>query len=614
MYHRALPVIRTAAGAFLCGGDTMAEIPKIRTPIVCVLGHVDHGKTSLLDRIRGSSVVDHEAGAITQHIGATLVPIDSILSMAGATGKAVIEVPGLLFIDTPGHHAFTTLRARGGALAELAILVVDINEGFQPQTREAVQILRQYRTPFVVAATKIDRIHGWRVQERALFLKTYEMQGERSRSTLEHKMYEIVGTLSEMGFSTERFDRVTDFQRTVAIVPVSAHTGEGIGDLLMVLVGLAQRFLKEDLAFSAEGAARGTVLEVKEERGLGMTLDLILFNGTLRVGDEVVVATHDGVTQTKVRSLFKPRPMKEIRVEDRFERVKEVVAAAGIKVSAPGLDDVIAGSPLYGVRGDRDQVVQQVRQEMEEIHVLLSHEGVTIKADTIGALEALSKELQDHQIGVMKAEVGPVSRHDLIEVQTIENPLHSVMLCFNTPLLPDVAELLNDPSFARVRVFRGSVIYQLINEYVAWKDEELKKKARQQFEQVVLPAKIQLLPHCVFRQSNPAVVGVRVISGKLRSGVDLADRNGRRIGHLKTMQLRQEAVAEAETGTELAISIDGPTVGRQINVHDVLYVDVPERHVKVLEHEMMENLNPALKEALAEFAALRRKENSFWGK
>jgi translation initiation factor 5B len=592
----------------------MSDTPKIRTPIVCVLGHVDHGKTSLLDRIRGSSVVDHEAGAITQHIGATLVPIDSILSMAGATGKTVIDVPGLLFIDTPGHHAFTTLRARGGALAELAILVVDINEGFQPQTREAVQILRQYRTPFVVAATKIDRIHGWRVQEKATFLKSYEQQGERSRSTLEHKMYEIVGILSENGFSSERFDRVTDFQRTVAIVPVSAHTGEGIGDLLMVLVGLAQRFLKGDLAFSAEGGARGTVLEVKEERGLGMTLDLILFDGTLRVGDEVVVATHDGVTQTKIRSLLKPRPMKEIRIEDRFERVKEVVAAAGIKVSAPGLDNVIAGSPLYGVRGDRDRVVQQVRQEMEEIHVLISEEGVTIKADTIGALEALSQELQEHHIGVMKAEVGPVSRHDLIEVQTIDDPLHSVMLCFNTPLLPDAAELLNDPSFASVRIFKGNVIYQLINEYVAWKDEELKKKARQQFEQVVLPAKIQLLPHCVFRQSNPAVVGVRVISGKLRSGVDLADKSGRRIGHLKTMQLRQEPVAEAETGTELAISIEGPTVGRQINVHDELYVDVPERHVKVMEHEMMEHLSPSLKEALAEFAALRRKDNSFWGK
>ena len=592
----------------------MADTPKIRTPIVCVLGHVDHGKTSLLDRIRGSSVVDHEAGAITQHIGATLVPIDSILSMAGVTGKAVIDVPGLLFIDTPGHHAFTTLRARGGALAELAILVIDINEGFQPQTREAVQILRQYRTPFVVAATKIDRIHGWRVQEKATFLKTYEAQGERSRSTLEHKIYEIVGILSEIGFSSERFDRVSDFQRTVAIVPVSAHTGEGIGDLLMVLVGLAQRFLKGDLAFSAEGGARGTVLEVKEERGLGMTLDLILFDGTLRVGDEVVLATHEGVTTTKVRSLLIPRPMKEIRIEDRFDRVKEVVAAAGIKVSAPGLDDVIAGSPLYGVRGDRETVVQQVRQEMEEIHVHLSEEGVTIKADTIGALEALSKELHEHHIGVMKAEVGPVSRHDLVEVQTIEDPLHSVMLCFNTPLLPDAAELLNDPSFAHVKVFRGSVIYQLINDYVAWKDEELKKKARQQFQQVVLPAKIQLLPHCVFRQSNPAVVGVRVISGKLRSGVDLADKNGRRIGHLKTMQLRQEPVAEAEAGTELAISIEGPTVGRQINIHDELFVDVPERHVKVLEHEMLENLSPSLKESLAEFAALRRKDNSFWGK
>jgi len=592
----------------------MADTPTIRTPIVCVLGHVDHGKTSLLDRIRGSSVVDHEAGAITQHIGATLVPIDSILSMAGATGKAVIDVPGLLFIDTPGHHAFTTLRARGGALAELAILVVDINEGFQPQTREAVQILRQYRTPFVVAATKIDRIHGWRVMEKATFLRTFEAQGERSRDILEHKMYEIVGTLSEIGFSAERFDRVSDFQRTVAIVPVSAHTGEGIGDLLMVLVGLAQRFLKGDLAFTAGGAARGTVLEVKEERGLGMTLDLILFDGTLRVGDEVVVATHEGVTATKVRSLLIPRPMKEIRIEDRFDRVKEVVAAAGIKVSAPGLDDVIAGSPLYGVRNDREQVIQQVRQEMEEIHVHLSEEGVTIKADTIGALEALSKELQEHHIGVMKAEVGPVSRHDIVEVQTIEDPLHSVLLCFNTPILPDAVELLNDPSFARVKVFRGSVIYQLINDYVAWKDEELRKKARQQFQQVVLPARIQLLPHCVFRQSNPAVVGVRIISGKLRSDVDLADANGKRIGHLKTMQLRQEPVAEAEAGTELAISIEGPTVGRQINVNDELYVDVPERHVKVLEHEMLENLSPSLKEALAEFAALRRKDNAFWGK
>ena len=317
----------------------------IRTPIVCVLGHVDHGKTSLLDRIRGSSVVDTEEGAITQHIGATLVPLDTIRKMSGSLGKLDIQVPGLLFIDTPGHHAFTTLRARGGALAEMAILVVDINEGFQPQTLEALEILRNAKTPFVVAATKIDRIHGWRVNENEPFQSTFAKQGERSCSLLENRIYEIVGKLSELGFASERYDRISDFQRNIAIVPVSSHTGEGIADLLMVLIGLAQRFLKQDLAFQADGPGRGTVLEVKEERGLGMTLDVILYDGTLAVGDEIMLATADDVVTTKVRSLLSPRPLREIRVEDRFDRVKSVVAAAGIKVSAPNLEAVVAGSP-----------------------------------------------------------------------------------------------------------------------------------------------------------------------------------------------------------------------------------------------------------------------------
>ncbi|HZD43036.1 MAG TPA: GTP-binding protein, partial [Methanomicrobiales archaeon] len=263
-----------------------AESSKIRTPIVAVLGHVDHGKTTLLDKIRGSSVVSTEAGAITQHIGATIVPLDTIRKMSGGMSTAGINVPGLLFIDTPGHHAFTTLRARGGALADLAILVVDINEGFQPQTIEALQILRTYKTPFVVAATKIDRVHGWRVHPDEPFQKTFSEQGERSQTVFENKLYELVGKLSDLGFSADRYDRIRDFRRTIAIVPVSGTTGEGIADILMILVGLAQRFLTEDLHYSAEGPGAGTVLEVKEERGLGMTLDVILYDGTISVGDD----------------------------------------------------------------------------------------------------------------------------------------------------------------------------------------------------------------------------------------------------------------------------------------------------------------------------------------
>ncbi|MFA7695322.1 MAG: translation initiation factor IF-2, partial [Methanoregula sp.] len=349
----------------------MAADPKIRTPIVCVMGHVDHGKTSLLDRIRGSSVVASEAGAITQHIGATIVPIEAIRKMSGSMEKIPINIPGLLFIDTPGHHAFTTLRARGGALADMAILVVDINQGFQPQTIEALQILRNCKTPFVIAATKIDRLHGWRVNRDEAFLPTFAKQNERVQNDVETKTYEIVGKLSDLGFSADRYDRVSDFRRNLAIVPVSAHTGEGIADLLMIMIGLAQRYLGDELKLSVEGPGSGTVLEVKEERGLGATLDVILYDGTLSVGDEIAMASQDDIVVTKVRSLLKPHPMKEILIEDKFEHAKSVVAAAGIKVSAPGLEKVIAGSPLFVVRGNLDELSARIKKEMQEIHVNL---------------------------------------------------------------------------------------------------------------------------------------------------------------------------------------------------------------------------------------------------
>jgi translation initiation factor 5B len=592
----------------------MAENPKIRTPIVCVMGHVDHGKTSLLDRIRGSSVVSTEVGAITQHIGATIVPIEAIRKMSGTMGKMPINIPGLLFIDTPGHHAFTTLRARGGALADMAILVVDINQGFQPQTIEALQILRNCRTPFVIAATKIDRIHGWRTNENESFLSTFAGQNDRVKTDVENKTYEIVGKLSELDFSADRFDRVSDFQRNLAIVPVSAHTGEGIPDLLLIMIGLAQRYMGDELKLSVEGPGAGTVLEVKEERGLGTTLDVILYDGTLAIGDEIAVATQGDVVVTKVRSLLKPRPMKEILVEDRFERVKSVAAASGIKVTAPNLEGVIAGSPFFVIRNNRDEVEARIRKEMTEIHVNLSDEGIAIKADTIGALEALCKELEGKGIGVMRAEVGPVSRLNLIETETVKNPMFRVLLSFNTPILPDAADMIKDPLYTEVKVFEGRVIYQLIDQYVAWRDEQKRLQEKQRFEHVVMPAKIRLLPDCVFRQSNPAVVGVRVLGGKLRSDVDLIKLDGKKVGHLKPMQLRQEAIREADPGLEVAISIEGAIVGRQISVGDDLFVDVPERHIKVLEREMVKTLNTSTQEILAQFTTMKRKGDPFWGK
>ena len=585
----------------------------LRTPIVCVLGHVDHGKTSLLDRIRGSKVVAGEAGAITQHIGATLIPLESIIKLNSNLGKINTTVPGLLFIDTPGHHAFTTLRARGGALADIAILVVDVNEGFKQQTIEALQILRNCKTPFVIAATKLDRIPGWNPTANASFIKSYANQSDAVKGTVETKMYELVGKLSELGFNSERFDRVSDFQRNLVIVPVSSMTGEGIGDLLMVMIGLAQKFLTENLKTTVEGPGIGTVLEVKEEKGLGTTLDVILYDGIISVGDEIGISSENGAVSTKVRALLQPRPMKEILVEDRFQRVKSVAAAAGVKISAPNLDGVLAGSPVRVIRGNRDEVLETINSEMQEINVKLSETGVTVRADTIGALEALSKELEEKNIPIMRAEVGPLSRRDLIEIDIMKEEEHRAVLLFNVPLLPDAAEMI-DSHESGVKVFENRVIYKLIDDYLEWRDELIRLREAKQYDSVTLPAKFTLLPGCVFRMSGPAVVGVRVLGGTLRPKVDVATRDGRVVGEIKQIKLNKENINEAKEGQEVAVSIEGVTIGRQIDVGDVLYVAVPERHVKILETEMIKSLNAGTVEALEEYTGIHRKTQPFWGK
>jgi translation initiation factor 5B len=589
----------------------MAE--HIRTPIVCVLGHVDHGKTSLLDRIRGSKVVAGEAGAITQHIGATLIPFDSIAKMSGDLGKLKTNVPGLLFIDTPGHHAFTTLRARGGALADIAILVVDVNEGFKQQTIEALQILRNCKTPFVIAATKIDKIPGWRPTPNASFKTAYKNQTERVQTECENRVYQLVGKLSDMGFNSERFDRVSDFQRNLVIVPVSSMTGEGIGDLLMIMIGLAQRYLVEGLQTTITGPGVGTVLEVKEEKGLGTTLDVILYDGIISVGDEIGIAGSEGAVSTKVRALLQPRPMKEILVEDQFMRVKSVVAAAGVKISAPNLESIVAGSPIRVIRGDHDEVLAKIDEEMQEINITLSDVGVSVRADTIGALEALSNELNAKKIPIMRANVGPLSRRDLIDISVIKEDLFKAALCFNVPLLPDAEVMVRDGE-VDVKIFSNRVIYKLIDEYLAWQDEMIRAKEAKQFETVVLPAKFSILPGCVFRMSGPAVVGVRVLGGILRPKVSVATREGKIVGEIKQIKLNKESVTEAKEGAEVAVSIDGVTIGRQIDIGETLYVAIPERHVKVLETEMLSHLNAGTVEALEEYTSIFRKTQPFWGK
>lgn len=591
----------------------MAERKDLRTPIVCVMGHVDHGKTTLLDKIRGTAIAEAEAGAITQHIGATEVPIDVIARKCGQPELVdKFVVPGLLYIDTPGHHAFTTLRSRGGALADLAIVIVDVNEGFKPQTIESLQILKRFKTPFIVVANKIDRISGWNPQKDMPFVASYNKQSEHVRNMLDNKLYELVGELYELGFSSERYDRVTDFQRNIGIIPISAVTGEGIPDVLMVLLGLAQRFLESNLHYDASGPGVGTVLEVKEEKGLGTTIDIILYDGTLRKGDTIVIGSLGEPIQTKIRAILKPRALFEIRAEDKFEKVDEVTAAIGIKVSAPNLEGALSGAPIKVATPDTiDDIAKEIREEIEQVQIPTGLTGITIKADTIGSLEALVNELTKEEIPIRKADVGDISHRDIVEVSAIEEPLYSVLIGFNVNILPDAKEKAQQSD---IKLFMSDIIYRLIDDYNDWVKEQKELSEKSISQMIVKPGRFRIMPNCTFRQSKPAVVGVKIIGGNVKTNVDIATEDGVVVGKIKGLQSEGENIGKASVGMEVAMAIEGVTVGRQVKEGDLLYANIPERHAKILEHEICDSLSADELETLEAFLEIKRRDNPFWAK
>ncbi len=579
----------------------------IRQPIVSILGHIDHGKTSIADRIRGTTVAAREAGGITQHIGATEVPLEAILKACEdlAAGKE-FKVPGLLFIDTPGHAAFVTLRARGGALADLAVLVIDINEGFRPQTVESLSIVKRFRTPFVIAANKIDLIPGWRKHEGGPLGRSLLDQSATVREALDARLYDLVGEVYKYGFSAERYDRIQDFATTIAVVPTSGKTGEGIPDLLLVLIGLAQRFLEKELR-TEEGPAEGTVLEVKEDKGLGLTVNAIIYSGLLKKGDTIVLGTTGRPAVTKVKAILKPKPLDEIRdPQDRFDSVGEVPAAAGVKIAASSLEGVVAGGPLRVVDRNLSDVTAAVAEE-SQIRVETADQGLLVIADALGSLEALAFECKAAEIPMKFARIGPISRRDVVDAATVSEPLLRAILAFNVPLLPDAKTELGT---AEVKVIQNDVIYRLIEEYEAWREERKRDLEEARRLEVNYPGKVLFLEEFVFRVSKPAIFGVRVLAGRIRPGQSLMRDDGRALGKVRSIRSGEEVQREARAGAEVAIAVEGVTVGRQVKGGDVLFVDLPARDAVALRDE---ELNADEREVLEQVAAIKRRSDPFWG-
>jgi translation initiation factor 5B len=496
--------------------------------------------------------------------------------------------------------------------------VADVNKGFEPQTIESIDILKKRKVPFVVALNKVDMVRGWRPGSN--FISEEEKKQDASvRTLLDEKIYTVVGSLSRLGYPSEAFWRVKDFTKEVAIVPVSARTGVGIPELLAVLVGMAQQYLAKRLERHASGPAKGIVLEFNEEMGLGASANVILLDGTLRQGDVIIVGKRDGAITTRIKALLLPKPLDEMRdPRDKFKPVSEVVAAAGLKITSPDLEGVLAGSPLYVFdktqgEGELDRLKSQVESEVRNAIVSnTDSHGVTLKCDTIGSLEAITDLLKKANVPIRVADIGNITRRDVIEAAAVrENDRYlGVVLGFNVKVLEDAQKESLDRS---VKVFNEPIIYNLVRSYTDWVTYQKEHEESILFNELPPVCKFQFMKGFVFRRNDPAVFGAEILAGKLKQKIPVINEEGKKVGNVHQVQESGKTIEEATVGMQVAVSINGPTIGRQINEGDIFYTDLNGNQAKQLLERFNHRLNEQEKAILDLVVAMKRKADPAYG-
>jgi translation initiation factor 5B len=496
----------------------------LRSPICCILGHVDTGKTKLLDKIRQTNVQEGEAGGITQQIGATYFPVDAIKTKVAVVNRDDsfdFKVPGLLVIDTPGHESFSNLRSRGSSLCNIAILVVDIMHGLEPQTLESMKLLRDRKTPFIVALNKIDRLYGWKKVENNGFQESLALQNKGVQNEFAKRLADTKVAFAEQGFNAELFYENKSMARFVSLVPTSAHTGEGIPDMLKLIIQLTQERMVGSLMYLSE--VQCTVLEVKAIEGFGMTIDVILSNGILREGDRIVLCGVDGAITTNIRALLTPAPLKELRLKSAYVHNKEVKAALGVKISAPNLEGAIAGSRLMVVGPDDDEsdIEAEVESDLGALfsRVEKSGRGVTVQASTLGSLEALLDFLKVSKIPVANVGIGPVFKRDVMNcgIMLEKQKEYAVMLCFDVKVDKEAQAYAEEQG---IKIFTADIIYHLFDAFTKHMAQIAEQKKEDSKLLAVFPCVLNTV--AVFNKTSPIVIGVDVVDGNLRMHTPLA--------------------------------------------------------------------------------------------
>ena len=578
------------------------ENKTIRQPIVTVCGHVDHGKTSILDCLRNSCVQEGEAGGITQKISFTSYPMNQLKSACPLIESSGIKlnIPGFLLIDTPGHAAFTNLRKRGGSLADLAVLVIDINDGIKPQTAEVIQILKHNKTPFLIALNKIDNISGW--QKRSGSLKeNIESQPQNIKQNFNEKYMTLIGSLNSYGFDADLYYNIDDFTKKIALIPTSAHTKEGIPELIMMLCGLSQKYLTDRLKLGKD--AKGVMLEIKKDKSTNY-IEAILYDGELSKTDQIAVASLEGEPiVTKIRILEEIKPLCA-----KFKTTDKAIASTGLRIQLVDKSEILPGMPFEIYKNNLEEIREKFKKEIDK-NIQTQKHGIIAKADSLGSLEALLVLLKEKNIPVVKAGIGKINKRDIISAKANLdiNELDSIVIGFNVGIDEDAKELQSN-----IKIIKDEVVYKLIENLVEWRVQKQKEIEKRRLEELATITKLKILHSYVFRNTNPAIFGVRIEGGKLTSGQNLIDENGEKVGKIKNIQLDKNSVQEAHEGQEVAVSMPGINFERAMKDRNFLYSDLGESQFRNFKKNK-DLLSQNEIKILQEIAEIKRQKKDDWG-
>ncbi len=571
----------------------------LKAPVCCIVGHIDAGKTSLLDKLRNSNVQAKEAGGITQHIGSTFFPIENIRkNCASIKGKfeVIHKIPGILMIDTPGHSEFQSLRDVGTSICDLGILIIDIEESVQEQTKEAIKLLKEKNIPFVIAVTKLDKIYGWTTTTSSNLRGALKEQSKDVAMILESKLEDIKYDLSKEEINAEFYFKNTKPEKVYSMIPVSSKTGEGIADILALLVYISQTWMIKKLTFKEK--VKCTIMESKYDQHLGYTIDVILSNGTLNVGDKFAVATSEGAKITTIRNILTPTPMTQLGKKTQWSYHDSVKASIGVKLIGSNLDGVYPGTHLQSIDAtvSEEEAVKLVNEEIDKVwkSYVFESPGVFFSAQTFGELEAGYSIFKKAGINVAGAYIGSPSNKIIDRIcmnldgkeneKLPENRMYFYFGPFNDVSVEEYAKT------KEVKLLTSEVIYNLVDFYKKEREQIIKSRQNSNTE-AVFPVQLSILKQYIFLKggNEHLLFGVKVKKGTLYKNTPIIVVGKNVIlGKVTNIQFNHKDQEKGLEGQEVCIRLDNPnklTYARHFDESDILIGNMTRESIDVLKRD-----------------------------